>query len=279
MQVVPAVLHRRHLFLVTSLVAYVALVFWAFAAFEVPGLGIGHFFYVPVVLLALATGPRWGAVAGICAAGFYAAGVGLNPHLSPSEEWLSAQMGIRVVMFTAMGALIGWFASSNRELLGRLREHAEQDFLTGLLNARAFEEALSRRLAERHRCALVLVDVDNLKGVNDNEGHAAGNEYLQLVGETLREESQDSAYVARIGGDEFALLVNAGNEKAALAECRRLQLELQKRDLSASMGWATFPEDAADALTLFHIADKRLYDGKLAGVKRRGGRPHLRSVS
>jgi diguanylate cyclase (GGDEF)-like protein len=276
---VPAVLHRRRFFLVASLVAYVALVFWAFAAFEVPGLGIGHFFYVPVVLLALATGPRWGALAGLCAAGLYAAGIGLNPRLSPSEEWLSAQMGIRVATFTAMGALIGWFANSNRELLGRLREHAEQDFLTGLLNARAFEEALSRRLAGRRSFALVLVDVDDLKSVNDSEGHAAGNEYLQLVSETLRRESPDSAYVARIGGDEFALLANTASEKAALAECRRLQRELQARGLSASFGWATFPEDAGDALTLFHVADKRLYEGKVAGVERRGGRPHLRSVS
>jgi diguanylate cyclase (GGDEF)-like protein len=276
---VPAVLHRRRLFLVASLVTYVALVFFAFAAFEVPGLGIGHFFYVPVVLLALATGPRWGAAAGVCAAGFYAAGVALNPNLSPSEEWLSAQMGIRLVMFTAMGALIGWFASSNRDLLGRLREHAAQDFLTGLLNARAFEEAFAQRLAARRPGALVLVDVDNLKSVNDNEGHAAGNEYLRLVGETLRAESPDSAHVARIGGDEFALLANVGDERAALAECRRLQHELQVRDLSASLGWATFPEDAGDALTLFHLADKRLYEGKLTGVTRRGVRPHLRSVS
>jgi diguanylate cyclase (GGDEF)-like protein len=275
----PAVLHRRRFFVVASLVGYVALVFSAFAAFEVPGLGIGHFFYVPVVLLALATGPRWGAIAGVCAAGLYALGIVLNPHLAPSETWLSAQMGIRLAMFTGMGALIGWFASNNRELLGRLREHAEQDFLTGLLNARAFEAALARKLAEPRPSALVLVDVDSLKSVNDNEGHAAGNEYLRRVGETLRAESPENAPVARIGGDEFALLANVPDSDAAVEECRRLQHELQACGLSASFGWAAFPDEGGDALTLFHEADKRLYEGKLAGLKRRGGRPHLRSVS
>jgi diguanylate cyclase (GGDEF)-like protein len=275
----PAVLHRRRFFVTASLVTYVGLVFAAFAVFEVPGLGIGHFFYVPVVLLALATGPYWGAVAGVCTAGLYASGIALNPHLWPSETWLSAQMGIRVVMFTAMGALIGWFSYNNRELLGRLREHAEQDFLTGLLNARAFEDAFARRLAERRPSALVLIDVDNLKSVNDSEGHAAGNDYLRRLGETLRAELPEDARVARIGGDEFALLANVSDSEAAIAECRRLQYELQSRGISASFGWAAFPEDEGDTLSLFHEADKRLYEGKLAGVKRRGGRPHLRSVS
>ena len=266
-------LGQRRILVAVSLSAYVALVFVGLARIEVPGLGLGHFLYVPIALLALATGPAWGAFSGSVAAGAYVLGAWLNPHFTPHDHLLSASSAIRFATFTGMGWLIGSAAKSNRELMQRLTEHAERDFLTDLLNTRAFESALTDRLESERPFALVLTDVDDLKLVNDNEGHAVGNDYLRRLAAVLREETAPEDTVARIGGDEFVVLTEIGADDGE-AICQRLQAALAQRELSASFGYSVHPGEGTDRLTLFRVADRRLYDGKLAGTSRR-----LRSVS
>ena len=89
----------------------------------------------------------------------------------------------------------------------------------------------------------------------------------------LREETAPEDTVARIGGDEFIVLTRIDLHEAEEV-CRRLQDALTHRGLSASFGYSVHPEEGVDRVTLFHMADKRLYEGKLAGTKRL-----LRSVS
>ena len=156
----------------------------------------------------------------------------------------------------------------------QLKEHAERDFLTDLLNTRAFESELTTRLAREQPFALVLADVDGLKLVNDSEGHAAGNDYLRRLASVLREETAPEDTVARIGGDEFVVLTEVDTPEEAETVSRRLQAALAERGLCASFGHAVHPEEGRDHLSLFHNADKRLYEGKLAVTRRR-----LRSVS
>jgi diguanylate cyclase (GGDEF)-like protein len=268
---VPGHLGRRRTLVCMSLATYVAIVFIAIARVEVPGLGLGHLLYLPVALLAIATGPLWGSAAGAIATGVYLAGAVINPEFDVTQEALSAGGAIRFVSFVGIGWLVGSSAARNRELMRKLREHAERDFLTGLLNTRAFEEALSERLASPEPFALLLADVDDLKAVNDSEGHAAGNEHLRRLAAILREESAPADAVARIGGDEFALLTSTVDAEAA---CLRLQDALLHAGISVSFGYAASPDEGTDRLALFHIADKRLYEGKLSGTGRR-----LRSVS
>lgn len=270
----PELLVRRRLLVAISLLAYVALVFVGLARVEVPGLGIGHFLYVPIALLALAAGPVWGAFAGAFAAGAYMLGAWLNPHFTPEDHLLSASSAIRFATFTGIGWLIGTAASQNRQLMKRLKEHAERDFLTDLLNTRAFESELTARLGLERPFGLVLADVDDLKVVNDSEGHAAGNDYLRRLASVLREETAPADCVARIGGDEFVVLSELAGRHEAEELSRRLQSALTGRGISASFGYAVYPQEGADRLSLFHGADKRLYEGKLAGADRR-----LRSVS
>src|SRR5215210_4820852 len=211
-----AAAHRRIL-LVAALFSS-AGVFTAFVTLERPGLGIGHFFYLSIVLVALAYGSVVGALAGLLAAGLYAAGILLNPDLMPGET-LTAGAAIRLVTYTGMGVLVGWFARRNSDLVERLRILAERDFLTGLPNTRAFELAIARRLATEAPFALLLGDMDGLKTVNDERGHAEGNEALQrlgaLLGSTLRSDDEP----ARVGGDEFAVLTSleSGEQAAQLA--------------------------------------------------------------
>src|SRR5437660_3827364 len=168
--------------LIGAAVAGFILIFASFLVFEVPGLGIGHFYYLPVALVALASGPGWGAGAGFVGGSLWVLGVVLNPNI-PSAEVLTYSTVIRLVTYTAIGALVGWFARDNRALVERLRVAADRDFLTNLLNARAFDRSLAERLEAGQSFGLILGDLDGLKEVNDLEGHSVGNDLLRRTGE------------------------------------------------------------------------------------------------
>src|SRR4051812_37110218 len=143
----PGLLARRRALVAAVLLLYVGLVFVGLQKIEVPGLGIGHFLYIPVVLLALSYGPRWGAGLGAVSAAIYVTASALNTRFEPGEQALSVSSGIRLFTFVVIGWVVGSAARKNSELMQRLREHAERDFLTDLLNTRAFEAALTERLA------------------------------------------------------------------------------------------------------------------------------------
>lgn len=235
----------------------------AFVYLEEPGLGIGHFYYLPIALLALATGPLRGALAGLLAAALWVVGVLLTPRL-PAAEVLTISTVIRCVTFSASGMLIGGFAATNRRLIARLSELAERDFLTGVLNARAFEGELQRRCAGPRRFVLLLGDVDGLKAVNDTQGHAEGNGLLRNAAQVVREAVREHDVVARVGGDEFALVTDAATKEEAQALCRRLEDELDRDGLAMSFGWALYPLEAETSIELYRRADERLYASKEA---------------
>lgn len=269
LETVFAALSHRFVLFSTALSAYV-VVFTGFLFYEVPGLGIAHFFYLPVAAMAMTGGSRRGFLAGVAAAVLYTSGILLNPDIPPAEI-LSASTGIRLCTYTAMGALVGWFAAHNRELVDRLQLLAERDHLTGLPNTRAFEAALSARLAAGHPFALLLGDMDRLKEVNDTGGHPAGNESLRLLAESLSASVRPEDDVARVGGDEFAILTPLGNPEAAVRLCARLEALLDGQGTYISFGWALFPTECANALALYRTADERLYARKvIRGEQGRG---------
>jgi diguanylate cyclase (GGDEF)-like protein len=259
---VPAAVTNYRTFLLAASAALYPLIFAAFLLVEKPGLGLGHFYYFPVAMVALANGPLWGAGAGVAATSFYTLGILINPHLPPSEV-LTASSMIRFITYTTMGALVGWFAHNHRVLTDRLRVAAERDFLTGLLNTRAFDAALATRLDQGQPLGLLLGDMDNLKEVNDNEGHAVGNDVLRRAGEILRRELDEDDELARIGGDEFAVITSLPGTDAVRALCGRLTAALAAEGMSMSFGWAVCPRDGDSSLLLFRAADERLYAQKL----------------
>ena len=237
------------------------LVFTGFLTLETSGLGIANFYYFAVALVALALGPYFGAAAGGAAAGLYSVGIVLNSSL-PTAEVLAQSAWIRLLTYAGIGFLIGYFAQRNQELVVQLRLLAERDALTGLPNTRGFEAAMSRRLAGGQSFALLLGDMDGLKLINDSRGHAEGNNVLQrlavVLGQALRGEDE----VARVGGDEFAVLssVHSGEEARQLAE--RLETAVAAAGARITFGWAVSPGEGAEALTLFRSADQRLYERK-----------------
>jgi diguanylate cyclase (GGDEF)-like protein len=172
------------------------------------------------------------------------------------------------VTYSTVGILIGWYADQHRCYIDRLRELADRDFLTGLLNARVFDEALGRRCAGDQPFALILADMDDLKLINDAHGHAEGNRSIRRVGEALSAHVPPGTDVARVGGDEFALLVD-GSVGEAQTLCAELRRRLARDGMDVSFGWAARPADAESSLELFRKADDRLYAAKLLGRNRR----------
>jgi diguanylate cyclase (GGDEF)-like protein len=254
-----ATLHRR-LLLVTALGLY-ATVFFAFYLFEVPGLGLGHFFYIPVALIALAGGTWIGLAGGTLATGLYALAIVVTPRL-PVRDVLTAASAIRFVTYGSCGALVGWFANQHRDHVARLRELAERDFLTGILNARVFDEALARRCRSGQPFLLLLGDMDNLKEINDTHGHAAGNHELRRLADALARVIRPGDELARVGGDEFAILTSARVTEAPEL-CSGLRSVLAAEDVHITFGWAALPQDGVGPLELFRKADDRLYAAKL----------------
>jgi len=160
---------------------------------------------------------------------------------------------------------------------------AYQDPLTGLPNRRAFDESLAahvaRARAEGSRFALMFVDCDNLKQINDSIGHDAGDRALirfaLLAGRSLGEGAGTDAWLARIGGDEFAVLVRgeplperARELAAALMARVRATADADETALSASIGIAVFPTHADDAPSLLRCADHTMYRAKQSGKNR-----------
>jgi GGDEF domain-containing protein len=245
---VPAAVSHYRALLLSAAAALYPLIFATFLLVERPGLGVGHFYYIPITLVALANGPAWGAGAGIASTGFYTLGIVISPRL-PTYDVLTASSSIRLFTYTMVGVLVGWFAHSHRVLVDRLRVAAERDFLTGLLNTRAFDAALSTRLEQGKPFGLVLGDMDNLKDVNDTEGHAVGNDVLRRAGEILKRE--------------FAVITSLPGTDAVRALCSRLTAALGAEGMSMSFGWAVCPRDGDSSLLLYRAADERLYAQKL----------------
>jgi diguanylate cyclase (GGDEF)-like protein/PAS domain S-box-containing protein len=168
--------------------------------------------------------------------------------------------------------------SARRALETQLGALAHRDPLTGLPNRRLFEDRLEIALAQahryRHRVALIFVDLDRFKHVNDSLGHAAGDELLRGVAERLGHSVREGDTVARLGGDEFTLLLPGIHYAEDLAAISRKLVEslhrpfhLQGRDVyvTASAGISLYPEDGEDGEALLRSADTAMYRAKERG--------------
>jgi diguanylate cyclase (GGDEF)-like protein len=269
----PAATSHRRLAIVVAAGLYAA-VFAALIVFERPGLGLGHFFYLPVALIALSTGPRIGALAGAAAAALYAVAFTLNPEV-PTTEIVTMGAAIRLIPFAASGALLGWFAASNQALVDKLQILAERDHLTGLPNTRAFEAAIARRFESGRPFAILLGDMDGLKEMNDRHGEVEGDDALRRLGTMLSNALEPSDELARVGGDEFAVLAALGSTQEAARLAARLESVLAGSGLGITFGWAVHPQDGLNALSLYRAADERLYARKYIRSPRRRQTPSL----
>lgn len=155
------------------------------------------------------------------------------------------------------------------------KEQAMHDYLTGLHNRQAFESILHKHVImdEGQPFSLLFIDVDNFKKVNDTQGHLAGDRLLRQVAQTLPTLLRSTDIVARIGGDEFAVLMSGLKDHAVLlkkadAICEVFQSQIGKdypTGISSSIGIALYPEDGTDYRELLQKADTALYYVKGSG--------------
>jgi diguanylate cyclase (GGDEF)-like protein len=241
----------NRLFVGAAAAIYVG-VFACFLLLEHPGLGIGHFYYLAIALVALALGPAWGAAAGALGTVLYAVGVVLN-HAMPTSEIVTFSMPIRLVNYVAIGALLGWFASHYRAANKELQVLAQRDLVTGLPNTRAFEQAIDRRLSGAEPFALLVGDLDTLPFGEDRD------QALLRVADALAGALGNGSDVARVGADEFAVLTPCDSVEQAGQLAAWLERSLCEGGSLVTFGWSAFPREGENALTLYRAADERLY--------------------
>ena len=189
-------------------------------------------------------------------------------------------------VFSESGEQLGR-RSSNRDVTKRimaelrLKEMASHDTLTGLPNRNLLLDRLTQGLARAKRgntkMAVLFLDLDRFKEINDTLGHDAGDQVLQTTAKRMTAQLREEDTVARMGGDEFVIIIQdlrEGKEATAIAEKLRaairqpISIEADgthlKRVVGASIGISIFPEDGADAGTLLSRADSAMYENKQA---------------
>ncbi len=169
-------------------------------------------------------------------------------------------------------------AIERSRLKAELLRAARYDELTGLPNRRLFHDridtALARSRRKNGRVALLYLDIDDFKGVNDTFGHAAGDEVLRELGRRLHDVLRASEVPARLGGDEFVVLVDSGNDLHSLAD--RVMEVLREpypiadleMPITVSIGIAEFPAHGRSADALINAADSAMYRAKRSGRDR-----------
>jgi diguanylate cyclase (GGDEF)-like protein len=192
-----------------------------------------------------------------------------------------------VAVALVMVAMMFAFAASRRRRREvsaanvQLTHAANHDLLTGLANRSYFrqlvENALSEAIEAGQRCAILLVDLDHFKWVNDTLGHNAGDEVLCQVAQCLKEVAGTSAHAVRLGGDEFAVvvpcvgsdddLIKLGDDIVAKLSVSR-NIEGTVTNVGATVGVAIGPDDGHTVKMLTRSADLALYHGKSAGRRR-----------
>lgn len=160
--------------------------------------GLGSLYLGPVILSGISSGACAAVGVGAIATAVSSILVVGDASLDPRAVLLGVVF--RGVGYIGVGALVALYARSLHRL-------AYQDILTGLPNRRAFFEHLSDRLSEHDELTVVACDVDDLKAINDREGHAHGDAAICAVGEDLVAALGPCAFVARVGGDEFLALI------------------------------------------------------------------------
>ncbi|MGE0622418.1 MAG: EAL domain-containing protein [Pseudomonadales bacterium] len=166
-------------------------------------------------------------------------------------------------------------AATNRAQARSLYRQANYDTLTGLLNRQAFSDrvadAVRRSARLDQRGAILFLDLDRFKRVNDTAGHRAGDELLRVIADRLSNELRDTDTVARLGGDEFAVILpDCGSDTLLTGLCGRIietvnepvEIEGLRHEVDVSVGVSIFPDDGQDVGTLLMKADVAMYEAK-----------------
>jgi diguanylate cyclase (GGDEF)-like protein len=198
------------------------------------------------------------------------AGVVLHQPEGTFDQWCDPVATMAVIAIVVRG-----LAARNARLVARLTHESRVDPLTGLLNRRGLEERFAAELARAKRdarpLAVVTVDIDHFKRINDKHGHQAGDRALVWLAAMLNEHTRGADIVARVGGEEFVIVLPGADGAAAQELAERLRRAIEEGDaehpftISAGVASALAPSTAH---TLLDAADRALYAAKHAGRNR-----------
>jgi two-component system cell cycle response regulator len=263
-----------------AVVTLLAFIFWLDGVTE--SAPLQHLYYLPIILASQQMGTVEGVGTSIAAIVLYHLA---NPALL-THHYKESDI-VQISLFLAAGIVTARLADDAR----RLHQLAATDDLTGLHNLRSFESQLAAMIraarADGGPLAMLVLDVDRLKSINDVHGHLAGAEAVRIVGRVLAHGLPNGAVACRYGGDEFAVAVPGYTQVTAqiLADALRHDVSaiapvlagrsFPEGTLSISVGVASLPpddmrpmDDQAAGEALFNLADRALYVAKSGGRNR-----------
>ena len=236
---------------------------------------MNEFFYAwPAFFIGYFFKPRgMAALLALMIAAYTAVLVAIDPR-DTEFGVLFARWIVTVTVITLSALALHQLRRAIDRLRRRLEEAARTDSLTMLLNRRGFDERFDLEVERSKRTgdpfALLVGDLDDFKKLNDRDGHPAGDEALAVVGQTLSVSSRAIDTVARMGGEEFGLLLPTTGARGAAEAAERLRGDVaracEEQSLTISFGVAQYPRDGDTRLELVDAADRALY-----GAKRHGG--------
>jgi diguanylate cyclase (GGDEF)-like protein len=238
-----------------------------------PEARLGVLYIIPVLLVTWTEGLVWGIVFGL-------ASIGLREAVAWEQMPADMPLGWRIGNPAAYVAVVA-VAMAGLEKLRRsqaaLARLVTQDALTNVLNARAFAERLGQELDRNRRyprpLALLYMDLDNFKVINDTHGHQTGDAVLRLVADATRSSVRGADVVGRMGGDEFAVLMPETDALLANEVAKRLVAGLRTvfkgtPNVTASIGVVACTATDASTDDLLGRADQAMYDAKKMGKDR-----------
>lgn len=235
-----------------------------------PDFGLSLFLAVPVFIAADRAGPRLGAIVAASSVGAWVVARVLGGGQTASTALVVWNASVRAALFAALLAL----AVAKRRLSDE-RHAASTDMLTGIANRRALSDAFLRErarvLRSKRPLTVVYIDCDDFKHINDRFGHECGNDLLRTVAATLVSGIRAVDLAARIGGDEFAVMLVDSDPQHARAILDRMRSTLRSTmvqrgwSVTFSIGAVTMDNPPATSDEAFQLADRLMYRAKHSG--------------
>ena len=230
-------------------------------------------YVIPVLLAAWHDGMHWGIAFALATSLLrFSVGIDQMPATTLLDYRVMNELAYLLVVAVAIAGL-----SQLRQTHSQLAQLATQDPLTNALNARAFSHELAQELSRNRRygrpLALIYLDLDDFKNVNDAHGHATGDAVLRLVADAMRSAVRQADVVGRLGGDEFGVLMPETDGDVAHAAANRLVSSIRTvfrgtPSVTASVGVVAVSGTEAGTDELLRKADQAMYAAKRAGKDR-----------
>ena len=228
-------------------------------------ISLSLFYLFPITLVTWRTGKKAGFLVSAMSVVVWVYGDVRQSHLlTPATYWnASIHLGFFLILATALSEF------------SVLLEWVRTDYLTGLANARGFHDFVTKEIYRAQRTgdgfSLAYVDIDDFKAINDSLGHTGGDNVLRLFGKVLRRETRKNDIVARIGGDEFTILLSGAGQHAASVAMEKVDQALRdelargKWPVTYTIGVATFKESPKTVEDALEQADDLMYQAKRNG--------------